>query len=83
MERSDDELACRELVELVTEYFEGQLGEAERLRFEAHLAGCSGCRAYLDQMRTTLHVLGNIPDGALAPEARARLLAVYRALTAD
>jgi predicted anti-sigma-YlaC factor YlaD len=78
VERSDDELACRELVELVTEYFEGQLGEAERLRFEAHVAGCSGCRAYLDQMRTTLHVLGNIADATLAPEARAHLLAMYR-----
>ena len=69
---SDDELACRELVELVTEYLEGRLSPTERLRFEAHLVGCSGCRAYLDQMRATLRVLGNLNAHAPTPDARIR-----------
>jgi anti-sigma factor RsiW len=29
-------------VELVTDYLEGALPDAERLRFEAHLAECDG-----------------------------------------
>jgi anti-sigma factor RsiW len=52
------ELTCQELVELVTDYFEGALELPERARFEAHVAGCPGCDAYLAQMRTTLEVVG-------------------------
>jgi anti-sigma factor RsiW len=48
------ELTCQELVELVTDYFEGALAPEERQRFEAHVADCPGCEIYLDQMRATL-----------------------------
>ena len=34
----DGDMACQELVELVTEYLEGCLAAAERTRFEEHLA---------------------------------------------
>ncbi len=49
-------LTCQELVELVTDYFEDALPESERTRFDAHLDECEGCRAYLDQMRTTIRL---------------------------
>ena len=52
------EMPCQELVELVTAYLEGYLAPAERTRFEEHLATCSGCRTYLQQMRMTLRALG-------------------------
>ena len=52
------ELTCQELVELVTDYLEGALEPDDRARFEAHVAGCRGCDAYLLQMRTTLEVMG-------------------------
>ena len=42
-----DDLACKELVELVTEYLEGTLPPAERARFDAHLGQCEGCHTYL------------------------------------
>jgi predicted anti-sigma-YlaC factor YlaD len=51
------ELTCQELVELVTDYFEDALTPAERARFEEHLDGCAGCRAYLQQMRTTTRLV--------------------------
>jgi anti-sigma factor RsiW len=38
-----EDLRCRELVELVTDYLEGALAPAERARFEAHVADCPGC----------------------------------------
>ena len=47
-------LSCQELVELVTDYLEGALPEAERIRFDDHLGGCDGCSAYLSQMRATI-----------------------------
>jgi anti-sigma factor RsiW len=72
------ELTCREFVELVTDYLEGAMVPAERARFEAHLAICEGCQAYLDQMRQTIAELGHLPEERLSGEARAALLAAFR-----
>jgi anti-sigma factor RsiW len=72
------EMPCRELVELVTEYLEDRLPPADRARFEAHLAACEACRAFLDQFRQTIRSLGRLPEEALSPEARAALLAAFR-----
>ena len=36
-------LTCQELVEIVTAYIEETLPEAERQRFDMHLAECDGC----------------------------------------
>ena len=74
-----DELACRELVELVTDYLEGALPPVERARFEEHLADCRHCRAYLDQMRRTIRALGALTEEALDPAARDELLRRFRA----
>jgi len=74
-----DDMACRELVELVTEYLEGTLPAEERARFEAHLAGCRHCRAYLEQMRQTIAILGRLTEDLLDPQAREDLLLIFRA----
>lgn len=50
------DLTCRELVELVTDYLEDSLAVSERARFDAHLAECEPCRAYVDQMHATVRV---------------------------
>ena len=73
-----DELSCRELVELLTEYLEGAMPPAERARVEEHLAGCRGCRAYLEQMRLTIAAVGRLSDESVAPEAEAELLRAFR-----
>ena len=75
---SNDDLPCQELVELVTDYLEGRLSASERLRFEAHLTGCSGCRTYLEQMRQTVRALGRLSEESMEPEAKERLLAAFR-----
>ena len=71
-------LTCRQVVELVTDYLEGRLPDAERDRFEAHLAGCEGCQAYLEQMRALVDELGRLPDVAPSPALEADLLAAFR-----
>ena len=76
-ERRDD-LTCRELVELVTEYLEGTLQPLERDRFEAHLEGCSKCGAYLDQMRATLAAARRLSERSLPRGARVALLRAFR-----
>jgi len=50
------DLTCRELVELVTDYLEDSLPAQERARFDTHLEQCEACRAYVDQMRTTVRL---------------------------
>ena len=73
-----DDLPCQELVELVTDYLENYLPVRARLRFEAHLAQCSGCRTYLEQMRQTIRAMGRLPTESIESEARHRLLEVFR-----
>jgi anti-sigma factor RsiW len=76
--REPDALVCQQAVELVTEYFEGALAPADRARFEAHLAACAACTAYLEQMRTTIAALGHLEPGELDPALTAGLVDVYR-----
>jgi hypothetical protein len=49
-----DQLTCRELVRLVTDYLKGALSEHDRRRFDAHLVACDGCTTYLGQVRYTI-----------------------------
>jgi len=74
----EDDLACQELVEIITDYLEGTLSDAERERFEAHLEICEGCRRYVDQMRTTIRVVGTLTEDDLDPAARDQLLQLFR-----
>ena len=72
------ELTCQELVELVTDYLEGTLPPAERARVDAHIAGCTGCRRYLAQMRLTIATLPRLTEETIQPEAREALLRTFR-----
>lgn len=75
---TQEQLVCQELVELVTEYLEGALGEADQARLEAHLRDCPGCLEYVEQMRRTAAVLGRLAPEVLSAEARGELLQLYR-----
>ena len=71
-------ITCAEVVELVTDYLEGVLDEEMTAEVEAHLGLCEGCGAYLDQMRTTIALLGHVPVESLSPQTRDGLLAAFR-----
>ena len=71
-------ISCQEVVELVTDYLEGELDEATRTELEAHLALCPGCDAYLTQMRATIEELGHVPVGTLSEQAQNDLVAAFR-----
>jgi len=71
-------LACQQMVELVTDYLEGNLGWLTRRRFEKHLRACDGCTRYVEQMRETLALLGTVPADTLSPEAQSTLLDAFR-----
>jgi len=71
-------LSCREMVELVTDYLEDALPGTERARFEAHIAGCDGCTAYLEQMRATIALTGRLTEEEIPPGALEALLREFR-----
>ncbi len=72
------EMTCQELVELITEYLEGTLAPSERMRFDAHLSTCSGCAAYIEQMRMTIRMLGKISEESMSADAQRELLVTFR-----
>jgi anti-sigma factor RsiW len=74
---------CRELVEAITDYLDGTLPDADRQRFENHLAACPHCIEYLAQMRMTVARLGTLDDTALSCDAREQLFAAFRDWRAD
>jgi hypothetical protein len=77
--RSDvADLTCEDLVELVTDYLDGELDEDVAAKFEQHLAICPGCRTYVDQMAQTASLLGEIPADTLSREMQTSLLDAFR-----
>jgi len=76
-----EELACRQMVELVTDYLEGALPRRDRKRFDRHLRGCPNCTAYLEQMRTTIAETGRLTPDDLTPEARDEFTRLFRSWT--
>ena len=77
------ELVCQQVVELVTDYLEGALPEADRRRFERHLAGCPHCTEYLAQMRETIRLAGRVTADDLTPAMRTDLTDLYRRWRAE
>jgi hypothetical protein len=74
---SPNDIPCRDIVELVTEYFERTLSPEERARVEQHLVICPPCVRYLDQMRETSRLLGTAHPPA-SPEEKKKLLSIFR-----
>ena len=77
MGATQEPMTCQQLVELVTDYFEGAMPPAERDRFEAHLKVCPGCEYYLEQMRTTMRLVKETNELDGRPEV-AELLDMFR-----
>ena len=75
---AENEMSCKELLEVITEYLEGTLPEGERARFEYHLGKCPGCQTYLEQMRQTVRTVGRLSEESLPLPARNELLKAFR-----
>jgi predicted anti-sigma-YlaC factor YlaD len=73
-----EDLDCRGVVEVVTDYLEGGLAPDDRRPFDRHLAACEGCRDYLEQLRTVIRVAGRPTVDAVPPQTMAGLLRAFR-----
>jgi predicted MFS family arabinose efflux permease len=57
------DIACRELVALITDYLDGILPAGWRAGLDRHLADCDGCTTYLEQIRVTIDALAGLGEG--------------------
>ena len=72
-------VVCRQIVDLLADYLEGELDDSLGRDVQAHLEVCPECRTFLDQVRTTRSLLGQLPQPEQLPEELvARLVAEFR-----
>ena len=76
-------MRCQEVVELMTAYLDGGLSAADRARFESHISGCDGCRAYLAQLRTARMLMGRVADEPMPQALKAELTNAFRSWKAS
>jgi predicted anti-sigma-YlaC factor YlaD len=77
--RPEDEITCREFVELVTDYFEGALPAETLALTEEHLVMCDWCTTYAEQLRATGELLAETEHHIDAHEPAPALLDALRA----
>lgn len=75
--KSEREITCQQVVELVTAYLDDGLSPEDRETLERHLASCRGCRNYLEQMRRTIETTGRVRL-VLPAELEEKLLEAFR-----
>jgi anti-sigma factor RsiW len=59
---------CRSTAAFLLDYVEGRLDEKTARKFEAHIALCPNCQRYLDQYRTTIKMVKDLPAPEPPPE---------------
>lgn len=72
---------CKEIVEVVSDYLDGGLSEADRACVEQHLVLCDGCDTLVDQMRFVAAESARLapPPEPVDPRTADDLLAAFRA----
>jgi anti-sigma factor RsiW len=71
-------VTCQVLVDLATEWMDGELESDQRMALEIHLATCAGCLAYVEQLRQTREVLGTGTEEPPPDDVRSRLVELFR-----
>ncbi|WP_026911057.1 anti-sigma factor family protein [Patulibacter minatonensis] len=71
------EMPCAEFVERVTDHLEGALSIEDEQRLQDHLAACAKCAHYLQQLRDTLELTGELREDDVTPEMRGELRDVF------
>jgi anti-sigma factor RsiW len=74
---------CIEVIGLATDYVEGAMTPAQMTRFEMHLNFCDGCYTFVDQIRATAALAGQMTEEQIPEEAKAKLLAAFRDWTRE
>jgi anti-sigma factor RsiW len=69
------DLTCQVSVDLLPNYLDDDLPEAQTVRLEQHIMICPGCHTYLEQLRRTIAVVSGLRTGEAGHEAGADIAA--------
>lgn len=69
--------SCREMLEHLSEYLDGELDSASCAEIESHMRGCEPCVAFLRSLRATVAHVASLPKPALSDEAKRACLEAY------
>jgi anti-sigma factor RsiW len=72
-------ISCREVVELLCDFVEGELSIEYRLLVEQHLCGCQRCVIYVETYRLTIKLSRQLPCPPLPPQVAQRVQALLKA----
>jgi len=72
------DIACEEVVDLLTDFLEGALDRKTRTRLEQHLVLCPGCTEYLRQLRLTIGATRRLSEAEIPEQVKEQLLDVFR-----
>lgn len=70
-------MTCREFVEFIMAYLEGEASAAERETFDAHIGECPPCLAYLETYKKTIAMGRQVcadPDGPVPDDVPEELV---------
>ena len=79
-------MTCREFVDFLMAYLDGELGPERRADFEHHLVECPPCIDYLETYKTTVELTGGAcrdPDGPVPEEVPDELVRAILAAVKD
>jgi predicted anti-sigma-YlaC factor YlaD len=77
------EIPCRDLVEMLTDYIEGNLDALDAERVDAHLSVCPPCVDVLEQFRRVIRMTGELREEEVErvePHVRAELIHAFSSL---
>ena len=76
MEIYHDHTSCEEMLDQLSDYVDGELGQALCAQLEAHLAECPDCRVMVDTLRRTIILYRTQAPADLPEDVEARLYQV-------
>ncbi len=71
-------LECRQIAELLGDYFDGSLPSHLRDLLEWHIEGCQPCVAFINTYRGTIAATRRLPDAPMPVELKKRLIAFVK-----
>jgi anti-sigma factor RsiW len=72
-------MTCRQLVEKLLEFLDGELPPEQHALAQDHLQRCPPCVAYVETYRLTIHLSRRLPPAPLPPTTAARCKAALEA----
>jgi len=67
------ELTCRDLLDGLSDYLDGEASAALCAEIERHVADCDRCRIVVDTLRKTVTLYHQLPQPLMPESARERL----------